>query len=408
MRTFIKLAWRNLFRNKRRTFIAGTAIGIGLAALIFVDAMMIGWEDNMVSAATSTFLGEGEIHRQGFRETYDVEKVINVYDGVMDRLSKDTLVEHYTPRMISYGMLTSPANVNSVSVIGIELSSEKYLSQIDDNIIKGGFFDGNPERDIVIGKTLAEILEVSLGDRVVLTVAQAGSGDLSQEMFRVSGIFYLNVKEIDRGMVFIKLDMARKMLALPGSAHEIALDFYNNKIGRDENNPFWKEYSRDGNEAVGWTVILPQMKMVLELSQFSVLIIGVILFLVVALGIINTLFMSFHERMFEFGVLRALGTRAFAMGRLIIFEAGSLAVVSIFIGMILGLAVTLVFDKVGIDYTGIEAAGVTYRELLYPVLQVRQFIYYPFWVFVFTVVIGLYPALYAARMSPVKAMRKTF
>jgi len=408
MRTFIKLAWRNLFRNKRRTFIAGTAIGIGLAALIFVDALMVGMEDNMISAATSTFLGEGQIHREGFRETYEVEKVINNLDEVLDNLSRDSLVEHFTPRLMSFGMLTSPANVNSVSVVGIEPSSEKFLSQIDDNIVEGAYFEGDAERDIVIGSKLAEILEVALGDRVVLTVAQAGSGDLSQEMFRVSGIFYLNVKEIDRGMAFIKLDKARRMLGLTGGAHQIAVNFFDNRIGRNDNHPFWKKYSRDGNEAVGWTTVLPQLKMAVELSQFSVLIIGVILFLVVALGIINTLFMSFHERMFEFGVLRALGTRAFSMGRLVLFEAGSLAIVSIVLGTIIGLVVTLIVAKTGIDYTGIEFAGVTYRELLYPVLQLRQFIYYPFWVFVFTVVIGLYPAAYAARMSPVKAMRKTF
>ncbi|MBN1213567.1 MAG: ABC transporter permease [candidate division Zixibacteria bacterium] len=408
MRTFLKLAWRNLFRNKRRTFIAGTAIGIGLAALIFVDALMIGMEDNMISAATSTFLGEGQIHREGFRETYEVEKVINNLDEVLDQLSQDELVERFTPRLMSFGMLTSPANVNSVSLVGIEPSSEKFLSHIDDNIVEGDYFGGDDERDIVIGSKLAEILEVTLGDRVVLTVAQAGSGDLSQEMFRVSGIFYLNVKEIDRGMAFIKLDKAGWMLSLPGGAHQIAIDFFDNQIGRNENHPFWNEYSRNGNEAVGWTTLLPQLKAALDLSQFSVLIIGVILFLVVALGIINTLFMSFHERMFEFGVLRALGTRALSMGRLILFEAGSLAIVSIVLGTLISLAVTLIVAKTGIDYTGIEFAGVTYRELLYPVLQFRQFIYYPFWVFVFTVVIGLYPAAYAARMSPVKAMRKTF
>ena len=408
MRTFIKLAWRNLFRNKRRTFIAGTAIGIGLAALIFVDALVIGMEDNMISAATSTFLGEGQIHREGFRETYEIDKVINNLDEVLDDLSEDSRVEHFTPRLMSFGMLTSPANVNSVSVVGIEPSSEKFMSHIDENIIEGAYFDSDSERDIVIGSKLAEILEVVLGDRVVLTVAQAGSGDLSQEMFRVSGIFYLNVKEIDRGMAFIKLDKARQMLDLEGGGHQIAVDFFDNRTGRTKNHPFWKIYSRDGNEAVGWTTLLPQLNAAVELAQFSVLIIGVILSLVVALGIINTLFMSFHERMFEFGVLRALGTRALSMGRLIIFEAGSLAIVSIVLGTIIALVVTLVVTKTGIDYTGIEFAGVTYREILYPVLQLRQFIYYPFWVFVFTVVIGLYPAAYAARMSPVKAMRKTF
>ncbi|MDD5427229.1 MAG: ABC transporter permease [candidate division Zixibacteria bacterium] len=408
MRTFLKLAWRNLFRNKRRTFIAGTAIGIGLAALIFVDALIIGMEENMIAAATSTFLGDGQVHRRGFRETYEVDQVINNLDEVLVGLERDSLVAHFSVRLLSFGMITSPANVNAVSVVGVEPSREKFLSSIDDHIIAGSYFEEVTEREIVIGSKLAEILEVALGDRLVLTVAQAGSGDLAQEMFRVAGIFYLNVDEIDRGLAFIRLPKARQMLGLPGGAHEIALRFINNKIGRDEGNPFWRKYSRDDNEAVSWTVILPQLKAALELSQFSVLIIGVILFLVVALGIINTLFMSFHERTFEFGVLRALGTRPPAMARLILFEAGSLAVVSIALGTLIGFVVTYIVTFTGIDYTGIEFAGVTYRELIYPIMQARQFLYYPGWVFIFTVVIGLYPAWYAARMSPVKAMRRTF
>ena len=132
-----------------------------------------------------------------------------------------------------------------------------------------------------------------------------------------------------------------------------------------------------------------------------------ILFGVVALGIINTLFMSLHERMFEFGVLRAVGTRPFSIVQLVIFEAGSLAVLSIAMGCILGFAVTLISAQTGFDYTGIEYSGVTFRKLLYPVLRIRQFIEYPLWLFLFTVLVGLYPACYAARMTPAGAMRRS-
>jgi len=395
-------------RNKRRTFIAGTAIGIGLAALIYVDALILGMEANMIESATSTYLGEGQIHRDGFRATYEIEQVISDPDEVMARLERDERVAHFSPRVISFGMLTSPANVNAVTMVGIEPEKEKYLSQLDDDLIAGNYFEDGRERELLIGSKLAEVLEVELGDRVVLTVAQAGTGDLSQEMLRVSGIFHMNVEGMDRAMAFVRMDMARQMLGLGNDVHEIVLSFTDSKIGRDKNHEFWNDYTDAGNEAASWTVILPQLDAALELSQFSILIIGVILFLVVALGIINTLFMSFHERMFEFGVLRALGTRALSMARLILFEAGALAMISIFLGTIIGFVATYITARYGIDYTGIEFAGVTYRKLIYPIMQVRQFVFYPFLIFVFTVIVGLYPASYAARMLPVKAMRKSF
>ncbi|PKK83067.1 MAG: hypothetical protein CVT49_10565 [candidate division Zixibacteria bacterium HGW-Zixibacteria-1] len=408
MKLFIKLAIRNLFRNKRRTFIAGSAIGIGLAALIFTDALIIGMEQNMIASATESFLGEGQIHQADFRDSYAVEKTISDLPEVAAGLRQDSVVADFTERTMTFAMITSPANLSAVTMVGVDPGTEKNLSQVDEAIIDGSYFDGDNKRDILVGSKLAEILEVGLGDRVVLTVAQAHSGDLSQEMFRISGIYHFNIKEMDRSMVFVRLKEAQQMLALGDNVHEIALRFKNSGYARDKSHPFWKKYSTDGNEAVSWTVILPELQAAFEMSQFATYIVGLILFGVVALGIINTLFMSLHERMFEFGVLRAVGTRPFGMARLILFEAGALAVLSIILGTILGYLITYIISHVGIDYTGIEFSGVTYRDLLYPVMRWRQFIEYPIVVFIFTVLVGFYPAFYAARISPAKAMRRSF
>ncbi|UCD17707.1 MAG: ABC transporter permease [Candidatus Zixiibacteriota bacterium] len=406
MLTFMKLAWRNLFRNKRRTFIAGSAIGIGLASLIFIDALIIGMKDNLVHSATSSFLGEGQIHHREFRQTHDVELTIVNHERLAADLRREEIISRFTERTMALGMITSPANVNSVSVFGINPATERNLSQIDEALVAGSYFEDGNDQDILIGSKLAEILEVELGDRVVLTVAQAYTGDLSQELFRISGIYHFNIREMDRAMAFIRIGKAQQMLGLGNKIHEIALKFAETRYGSAKDLPFWRKYSRDGNEAAGWPMILPQLQAAFEISQFSTFLIGLILFAVVALGIINTLFMSMHERMFEFGVLRAVGTRPFTLGRLILFEAGALAVISIILGMILGFAVTYIVSKIGIDYMGIEFVGAYFRELLYPVLQMKQFIYFPFYVFVFTMITGLYPALYAAKISPAEAMRK--
>jgi ABC-type lipoprotein release transport system permease subunit len=404
----IKLATRNIFRNKRRTFIAGFAIGIGLAALIFTDALVIGMENNMIASATESFMGEGQIHHTGFRESYDVEETIVDPDDIIRRLRQEPMVAHFTPRTLSFAMIASPANVSSVTMVGIDPETERYLSQIDEAMIKGDYFAGDDMRDIVIGSKLADILEADIGSRIVLTVAQANTGDLAQEMFRVSGIYHFNIREMDLAMAFVRLPKAQQMLNLDHGIHEIAIMFKNETFGRDKNDPFWLRYSGNGNEAVPWTVLMPMLAKSIEVSQFATFLVGVILFGVVALGIVNTLFMSLHERMFEFGVLRAVGTRAMAMGRLIMFEAGALALLSIILGAILGWIITHIVMLTGINYTGIEFAGVTFRQLLYPVLTFKQFVVYPAAVFVFTLLVALYPAAYAARLTPAKAMRRSF
>jgi ABC-type lipoprotein release transport system permease subunit len=404
----MKLAWRNLFRNKRRTIIAGIAIGVGLAALIFTDAVIQGMRRQMIRSATAAYLGEGQIHRRGFRLTQEAELTINDAAKVRDELEKDRDVEAFASRAEGFGMITSPADVSSVMLVGVDPGKERLLSRVDDNIRQGGFFEGSSEQDLVIGKDLADILEVTLGDRVVATVSQAGTGELAQDMFRVSGIYEFGVKEMDGGFAFVRLTKAQRMLGIGDGIHEIALKFKTIGFATEKDNPFWKKYSAGGNEAVSWAVLLPQLLGVLDMVWISLAFMAVVLFGVVAFGIINTLFMSLYERMFEFGVLRAVGTRPSGVRRLIVFEAGALALLSIGMGTGLGLALTFVVSKTGIDYRGIEFAGTAFYDLLYPVLHVQQFIIYPLAVFVFTLLVGLYPARVAGKMRIAEALRKSF
>jgi len=240
----LKLAWRNIFRNKRRTIIAGIAIGVGLAALIFTDAVIQGMKREMIQSATASYMGEGQIHRRGFRLTQDVELTINDPGGITAELGKEGAVEAFATRAESFGMITSPANVRSVMLVGVDPGSEKLLSRVDDDIREGDFFEGSDERDIVVGSDLAELLEASLGDRVVVTVSQAHSGDLSQDMFRISGIYRFGIKEMDGGMAFIRLAKAQQMLGIGDGIHEIALKFKSIGFASTGDNPL------DGGQSV--------------------------------------------------------------------------------------------------------------------------------------------------------------
>ncbi len=407
MKFFLKLAWKNVFRNKRRTVIASIAIGIGLASLIVTDGIMIGMKKNLIDSATSTLLGEAQIHNRDFRLTQDVEKTIEDPDIITKDLKKELAVRNFSHRVISFGMVTSPSNVESIILYGIVPNEERFLSKVDDNILEGDYFSDNNVRDIVIGEKLAKVLEVTIGDRIVITVAQACSGDLGQDMFRVSGIYRFGIKEMDNGMAFIRLNKAQQMLNLKNKIHEIAINFTDLNFAGNKNADFWQKYSKGQNEAVSWVKILPELKNMLEMSNLSMAIMGMILFVVVVFGIINTLFMSLYERMFEFGILRAVGTRPSGIRKLIIFESAVLAFISIIIGVILGFIIMMILVKWGIDYRGIEMAGAVISDMLYPVVELRQFIIYPFFVFIFTVLIGLYPAFVAGKIVITDALRKS-
>jgi ABC-type lipoprotein release transport system permease subunit len=403
----LKLAWRNVLRNRRRTLLSGFAVGITLASLMLIDALYLGMMDSMIRTATDTFIGQAQIHAEGFRDTLEVENTINGTDRVITSLSTEELLSEFSPRTVSYGMLSSAAGVTSVMLYGIDPVHEKNISMIDDAISEGQYLDKMREQQILIGAKAAETLEVELGDRIVLTVAQAETGELSQDMFRLTGIFQMGIRETDSSLAFINIKKAQHMLAIDNSSHEIALKFRDITDAGNTSLAFWKKYSVNGNEAAGWRELVPQLDSIIDMTHISTIITSTLVFCIVVVIIMHALFMSLYERMFEFGVLRAVGTRPLNMALIIFFEAASLSLISIILGMLLGLTVISSFAYYGIDYRGIEFAGVTITELLYPELALKQFTLYPVLIFIFSLTAAIYPAVFAARMTPAKAMQRS-
>ncbi len=407
MSLILKLAWRNCMRNKRRTIFAVIILSIGLAALIFTDSFLKGMDQYMINAATKTFLGQGQIHREGFLTTYDLNRIITDGPEILKRLEKESIVKNYTPRVISVGMITSPANVTGISLTGIDPDLEKPISSIDEVLIDGDYLNSGEQNKILIGSKLAERLETGIGDRVVLSVAQSGTGNLMQEVFRIAGIFRFNVKQMDDFMIFINIRKSQELLNLSDNIHEISINFNDIHFADNFSHPFWNGYSKNENEALSWKKIMPELVLAIEFSFLLFLIVNFILSGIIALGITNTLFMSLYERMFEFGILRAVGTRASRLVFMIICEAGVLAVLSIIIGNILGFIITNIISINGISFEGIEYGGITFSQPIYAIYEVSQYIIFPIYLFLFSCFVGLYPAIHAARISPKEALEKS-
>ncbi len=403
---YLKLAWRNIFRNKRRTFLASLAIGIGVGALIFVDGLLIGWEENMVRTATSTYLGQGQVHHRDYRDTLEVDKTIGNPEILVKRLEANPDILSVTCRTQSFAIIASPRNVQSIMINGINPLTERNISKIDDAIIEGEYLKDTGRDKILIGKKLADILEVEPGDKVTITTAQAKTGNTSQDMFRIGGIFELKIREMDRSMAFIDLERCQKLLGLQQDVHEIPFSFKDINMSRNVNHPVWKLADNPDLEILNWLELMPELKVMLKWLNVSMLIMSCVLFTIVAAGIVNTLFMSLYERMFEFGVLRAVGTRPMNMALLIIFEAGALAVISSVVGSFMGGIMIRFFNRIGLDYSDTEFVNVAIIDRIYPVMETYQFIVYPIGLIVFTMIVGIYPAVHAARMTPSKAMKK--
>ncbi|OGG96095.1 MAG: hypothetical protein A2508_06640 [Candidatus Lambdaproteobacteria bacterium RIFOXYD12_FULL_49_8] len=401
----LKLSFRNVFRNLRRSILTASVIGIGLGAVIFTDAYILGMERNMIKSATDTFLGHGQIHQVGYPAAREVEKVVLKGPLLIQQIAQDKKVSGYTSRVQSIGMLSSASDVASILVSGIDPEKEAQMTPIQKAVKEGAYFSETGSREILIGQKLAKNLSVGLGDRLVLTLAQASTGELSQEMFRVSGIFRFGSNRIDESMALIKIGDAQRLLGIGQDFHELAVRFNEPNPSAETLAQFEKAYSKEGNEALGWRQLMPEFQAILDMMGYVTGATIVIVFGIVALSVMNCLFMAFFERIFEFAVLRAIGTRPYQMALMVTLEAAVLSALGVFMGLVIGGGFTGILAVWGIDYGGIEMQGVTMQESVFPVVNWKQFFLYPLFFFGFSVLVGLYPAIHTARLVPAKAMK---
>jgi putative ABC transport system permease protein len=399
-----RLAKRSIFRNTRRTLLTILLISCSLTAILFTDAFVRGMMNTMVKVSTQTFLGEGQIHRVGFREANDIDLTIEYTELLYQQLNSTKEIQAFAPRVLTGAMTSSSENVTSAIVYGVDAIKEAQVSKLKLAITQGHYLSGI-DGEIILGEELADLLEVSLGDRVVVTVSEAHGGGLSQALFRVSGLFTFNERTMDIGMAFINLSQAQTLLNITG-VHEVALRLQNLGQAEDKTLDFWQTLNNEKIETLSWQELVPQLSSMLAMTQYSTLIVSIIMYILVCLGLINTMFMSIFERQTEFGILLAIGTRSKQLFYQIMLEGFFIGLLSVVVGLVLAFIFCYWGSIVGIDYSEIEMSGLTLNEPIYLILDTSSFATMGFATLAVTLIASVYPAFHAARLQPSSAMRK--
>lgn len=400
-----RLAKRSVFRNTRRTLLTIFLISCSLTAILFTDAFVRGMVDTMVKISTQTFLGEAQIHQKGFREANDIDLYIKNESELYQQLSHIQEISAFAPRIITGAMASSSENVASAIVYGVDAEREAQVSKLKQAVVQGSYLTGK-DGEILLGERLAELLEVNLGDRIVITVSQAEGGDLSQALFRVSGLFSFNERNMDNSIAFVNLKQGQKILNVQG-VHQVALRLQMLAQADDKTLPFWQALNNTELETLSWQELVPQLSSMLAMTEYSTLVVSSILYILVCLGLINTMFMSIFERHTEFGILLAIGTQPKQLFKQILLEGFFIGLLSVVLGLLLAFLVCYWGSVVGIDYTDLEMTGMTLNEPIYLVINWFSFMQMACATLVVVVLACLYPALHAAKLQPSFAMRKT-
>lgn len=401
----LKLAWRNLFRNIRRTILTCLLIASSLTVLILVDGLVLGMMDVMVGGITKTLEGEAQVNHKSFRTNLEAEYFIDDPDAVLATIDAYPGISGYAPRVIVGGMIASTHNTAGGLIYGVDADQELKVSRIKEALVDGDYLTGS-EREILMGKPMAELLEIELGDRVVVTAAAIDTNEITQELFRLSGVLEFGPEEMDKTFVFINLDKAQSLLGMSGKVHQIAMQFDDPELSKDPDLPLLKALTNNDIEALGWLELQPAIGAMIEMSSFSTMIVGLVLFLLTSLGVINSMFMSIYERIYEFGVSKAIGTTPLQIIQLVMVEALLLALISCTLGIVLAYLAGSYFGVHGIPMGKMEVSGIVVDGNMYTRLALYQFINFPIYVTLLTLAAALYPASFASRIVPTQALQR--
>ena len=404
---FWHMAWRNVWRYRRRSLLTVLTIGLGLSFNILMRAIGDGFHEQMVDNSVRAQIGHIEIHRSGYQHDPGLLKTLPDVQLLERVLPQTPHLRGYSFRVLGDGLASTAENSAGVSIVGIVPQAERSVTTIDRAVIAGKFLDDGMSRPILIGERLSQSLGAGLNDKVVLMV-QAADGSMGAQLFRVAGIFRSGSPELDRGVVYLLRKEAQSLFSLAGGMTEATLLLDSSESVSEAQQFLIKRLSGQPVEVLPWYVVAPFLRQFIELDDAFFYIIVLILFIVISVGILNTVTMSVFERVREFGVMMALGVKPRQVVRLVVQEAAVLAVLGVALGGLLGSVSTVVFAYTGINLShyaaGASALGIT-TTVIYPELTARNLVFSNLSVVVVVLLVALYPAIKAAGLKPVEAIR---
>jgi putative ABC transport system permease protein len=399
------LAWRNVLRNRRRSLITGASIAVGVAALTFLWGFMDGMNRQMVENTTRYFAGDVQVHLKGYHGDPSLDLTIADAAPLLDAVRGDPIVSAASLRLEGKALASRGDKSRGVMLVGIDPASEPVVTDLFKAVVKGTPLDGTAG-GVLIGEKLAESLGVKAGQEIVL-VGQAYDGSVASSRLPVRGVFRTQIDELDGYLAVAPLAVVREFLAAPGGATAIALRLRDRgALATAQANLSQRVGAR--YEVVGWPTLLPMVAVSVRYHEVVSYVVLAIFFVTVAAGVANPVLMAVLERTREFGIMLAVGTSQARLLRLVLYEAMLLGAFGLLAGNAVGLAVTAIFGRLGIDLSAFGAAQRTMpglTDIVYPVLLPERSLMISILVFAIAALMALYPALKAAGLDPVAAIR---
>ena len=402
--TLIKISWRNIWRNKLRSLVVIFSIVFGLLGGIIIIAMSYGLNEERMNNAVDTYLSHIQIHNILFSEDYNIKHTINNLDIIEKAINDDERVVSYSKRIVLNGMLSNSNGSYGIQVKGVDPEEEVKVTNTYEKIIDGEYFKSKRDNTIIVGKKLADKLNLNLKSKVVITF-QDENYELTSLLYRVEGIFRSGNSRYDEMNVFVKNKSIIKNLPGFKGYHEMPI-LLNDIDLRGEVKKDLIPLSSN-NIVEGWDDISKELAYANEMLSAVLYIFMMIILSGLSFGVVNTMLMAILERRKEIGMLMSIGMNRYKIFMMISFETIFLSLIALPFGLLTSYMIVDYYSVVGIDLSVVEAGlenfGVGTR--LYFKVPNEEYFNVSLMVFVISIFSSIFPSIRALKINPVEATK---
>lgn len=399
----LRIAWRSLLRQKRRSIFTGLSMVVGFVMACF----FIGWADgtynHIIDSFTRNRLGHIQVHREGYLDKPSLYKTIDDAGAVERALSSLPRVESWAPRLYSAGLVSLAEKSVGVRVIGIDPQREEQTTGFAGKIERGHYFTA-ASGEVIVGKDLARILEADLGDSLVF-VSQAADGSIAADLYELAALVDTGDPGLNRSGFYLPLADAQRLFALQGRVHEVAATVHDLRQVDGAVAALRQRLAGRGLEVEGWREFASEFYRAMQADKNGMYVTLLVVVIVVAITILNTVLMSVLERQREYGLLKAMGTRPGQIVKVVVAEVALLAGLCILAGSLVGLLLNLYFSRHGLLLREPIVWGSMQISSMRGEVNLRSFLLPAATVIVTSLGVCVPPALRAARTDPARSMR---
>lgn len=399
----LKVAWRNLWRHSRRTVVTIAAMTLALFVLILYSGLVEGYLHNMESNILDLEVGDVQAHAGDYLNRPSIYTRIEDPETLLESLERQGY--RATARLLGGGLVAAGDSSAGASLRGVDIERDLHVSTISEHVSRGAWLDPAEGKGVVLGRRLAQSLDVDIGDELVL-LAQAADGSMANDLFEVRGVLLGIGDATDRGGVFLTAETFREFFGLAEGAHQIILRRHGEQTLDDVASAV-RAMDLD-LDVQTWRDLMPTMASLIDSTRSIVQLVFYVVYIVIAILVLNAMLMAVFERIREFGVMKAIGVSPATVLAIIVVEAAVQTGVAIGIGVVLSVPGLWYLVNVGIDtgaLGGISLMGVAFNQIWYAMVTPGTFVGPVLALVVMVSLAVVYPAVKAVRIGPLEAMR---